>query len=281
MLTKKIKNIVLNILLDYYPSLYKKRKFKRQNNEKLEDGTATIEPEIFLLNKIIDKSDIVFDIGSNNGEYIHAFEKLVPPPNIYGFEPNENLLLKLKKIFKNVNIFSYALSDVSEKAKLKVPTINKVVYASRGTLNVDFKEIDEEDFTLLNISKIRLDDFIIENNVHHVDFIKIDVEGHEYNVLKGASETLKRFKPVLLIEIEQRHHEYPITLIDEFLINLNYSKFFYDKERKMILPGKEFNVEHHQNIDNLKSIKYINNFFFLPKDKLHNGKYKELIDFRL
>ncbi len=99
----------------------------------------------------------MFDIGINVGDYLYALEKIVAPENIYGFEPSKNLYARLKKIFKKSNIFNLALSNISENSELKIPTINKKSYDSRGTLNVNFKEIDEEDYILLKIKKITLD----------------------------------------------------------------------------------------------------------------------------
>ena len=46
-----------------------------------------------------------------------------------------------------------------------------------------------------------MDDFIRSNDIKHVDFIKIDVEGHEYSVLMGSLETIKQFKPIIFCEI--------------------------------------------------------------------------------
>jgi FkbM family methyltransferase len=265
-----LKKLTINLILYFKPSIYKKIKFNTQAIQSLEDQTATIEPELFLLKKFVDKESVVFDIGSNVGDYLYAFERIVTPGNMYGFEPNKNLYNRLKKMFTKANIFNLALSDVSENADLKIPTINNKLYPSRGTLNVNFKEIDEEDYILLKIKKVTLDDFVIENKIPKIDFIKIDVEGHEFNVLKGAVETLKKYKPTLLIEIEQRHHKFSISEIDNFLYALNYKKYFYDKKSKKLLPGESFTIDIHQNIEKLNSREYINNFFFIAAEKLNN-----------
>lgn len=274
---RKLRKLLSGILLWINPEGFKKLKYKQQITGSVNDSGLTIEPELFLVGKLIDSQSVVFDIGSNIGEYLYAFEKVAQPGNIYGFEPNQNLFGKLKKMFKKVNLSNIAFSDVSEKAELKIPIINNVLYEARGTLNLEFKEIGENDYTLVDIKKERLDDFVRENKISKIDFIKIDVEGHEFNILKGAANTLRKFKPTLLIEIEQRHHEFPISQIDDFMEGLGYAKFFFNKKEKRISRGEKFNIMEYQDVKNLKSINYINNFFFIDSQKLKDKKFETFL----
>ncbi len=273
-LYQKLRKLISGLILSINPGAFKNIKFKLQNNRDLNELVkTTIEPELFLIEKLIDKQSTVFDIGSNEGAYLYAIEKIAEPGNIFGFEPNQTLFLQLKKMFRKVNLTNIALSDVSENADLKIPTINNIIHEARGTLNLNFKEIDEDDFTLVNIKKERLDDYVTENKISKVDFIKIDVEGHEFHVLKGAIETLRKFKPVLLIEIEQRHHEFPISQIDDFLFELGYIKYFFYRKENKILPGNEFNTALHQDIEKFKAIDYVNNFIFIAENKINNKNF--------
>ncbi len=271
----QVRKLISELILSINPKLFKNIKFKKQNNKNLNELVKTeIEPELFLIEKFIDKQSIVFDIGSNIGAYLYAFEKITKPSNIFGFEPNQKLFFKLKKMFQNVTLTNIAISDVSENAELKIPIINNIVYEARGTLNLDFKEIDENDFTLVNVKKERLDNYVIENKIPKVDFIKIDVEGHEFQILKGAIDTLRKFKPTLLIEIEQRHHQFPISQIDDFLFELDYLKYFFSKKENKILPGKEFTVALYQDIEKIKTINYVNNFIFIAANKINNKNFE-------
>ena len=268
----KSRKLISDLILLINPGVFKKIKFKQQNSKPSKGlEKATIEPELFLVEKLFDKQSIVFDIGSNIGTYLYAFEKITPPANIYGFEPNQKLFLKLKKMFRKVNLSNIAFSDVSESADLKIPIINNKIYEARGTLNLNFREIDEDDFILVTIKKERLDNYVVQHKIQKIDFIKIDVEGHEFNILKGAVETLRKFKPTLLIEIEQRHHQFPISQIDDFLFDLGYLKYFFYKEENKILPGKAFNVSLHQNIEKFDTGNYINNFIFIDANKINNS----------
>ena len=96
----------------------------------------------------------------------------------------------------------------------------------------------------------KLDDIDIGNKI---GLIKIDVEGHEKNVLQGGIETVKNNKPILLVEIEERHTNTPITKIITFINSIGY-KAFISKENDLI------------EIDKVKDLKKENNFFFLPLD---------------
>ena len=104
-----------------------------------------------------------------------------------------------------------------------------------------------------------LDSFEFER----VDAIKIDVEGAELDVLRGATATLERAHPLLLVEIEQRHHAGSIAAVFAWLENLGY-------EGMVLLPGRglrqvrEFDPSEHQRLDaDGRPIgTYVNNFLF-------------------
>ena len=60
------------------------------------------------------------------------------------------------------------------------------------------------------VKVIKLDEWAALEHFNRLDFIKIDVEGNEIKTLSGARETIRQFKPTLMVEMEQRHHETPI-----------------------------------------------------------------------
>jgi hypothetical protein len=76
----------------------------------------------------------------------------------------------------------------------------------------------------------RLDD-LCRDMRGRISFVKIDVEGHELEVLRGGIETLRRHRPNLLIEIEQRHSPVPIFHTLDFLASLGYAGEFLDDKR--------------------------------------------------
>ena len=101
------------------------------------------------------------------------------------------------------------------------------------------------------IETYKLDDIQIDNNV---GFIKIDVEGHEKNVIEGGKSLIIKDMPVMLIEIEERHTNRPIKDTINFIREMNYECYY-------LIKGELINIENAYN----KVVE--NNFIFLPKKK--------------
>jgi FkbM family methyltransferase len=265
---KIIKQIFINYFSDstkryYYKSL---SKFNWQNFEK-----HNFEPELLVTEELLKQNNkaVFFDVGSNKGEYTYIAEKFLLKENIHAFEPNPNLYFKLKHIFKKSKINNFALSNINGEADLKVPFLNNIEDDSLGTLNINAKEKNETHAKFFKIKTQTLDRYCFNQNVHRIDCIKIDVEGLELLVLEGAKQSIKVHQPILIIEIEKRHHENRSVLdISEFIIE-NYSSsrkyivYYFDrKERKLIQLIKEPN----QKLEDHGSEKYENNFVFIPEE---------------
>ncbi|MBK9337679.1 MAG: FkbM family methyltransferase [Lewinellaceae bacterium] len=124
---------------------------------------------------------------------------------VFAFEANRSADFDLLHYQKpNVHFFQYGLSDANETRVLHVPVrqgIPVVGWASIGRRTLPFADA----FLELPVELQRLDDQPFVQN-QAIDLIKIDVEGHELEVLRGGLETIRRNKPVLLIEdnTEQR-----------------------------------------------------------------------------
>src|SRR5205807_6872354 len=105
-------------------------------------------------------------------------------------------------------------------------------------------------------------------------FIKIDVEGHELDVLTGAAKTVARSNPILLVEVEQRHLSFPMEAVFEEVSHFGYKGFFVVGKR--VLPLAMFSYKVHQEpfLHDVLSSDYVNNFIFvhenftLPKNPL-------------
>lgn len=177
------------------------------------------------LYRMINENNIVIDIGTNVGEVLMNFAKLVGNGGaVYGFEPDtinynrcvENLNLNN---FKNIYLEKLGLGHTKGKFKLIVNTPsnrggNRIV----STINTD-NNLEEIDI-------ITLDEYIENKQIHSINLIKIDVEGFELNVLKGAVNTLRKFKPILFIEVDNNNLREQGASAKElimFLENLNYS----------------------------------------------------------
>lgn len=142
--------------------------------------------------KKMGKSDslILFDIGANNGQYLSFLKsKFEKNCRIYVFEPGKLCFQNLKKTFiqKNIYISNIAVSSLKGSSQL--------YYGKEGSPwaslynNSDIIERNSEE-----IETTTLDDFCREEHIHRINFCKIDVEGHELEVLKGAKTLLNENK---------------------------------------------------------------------------------------
>ena len=245
------------------PTYYKSRFFK-----KLKGLTAQnllqrkVEPEFLWIKEVLTNDSVFMDVGANVGAYLFTLENHLKPENIFAFEPNQQLFKRLGRLFPKVNLFSVALSDISTVAEFKIPVINGEKVHTRGTLQTSIKEKNEEKTILQKVEVKPLDELNL--NLKNLDFIKIDVEGNEMQTLRGAQKTIKKYKPILMVEMEQRHHQDHLwTLISE-ISDWGFSVNYLDRKTlKPTILTEEF--LNQQNPDNVKNYKdYINNIIFLP-----------------
>jgi len=245
------------------PSFYKSRFFKKLKGLDVHNLLERkVEPEFLWIKNILSKDAVFMDVGANVGAYIFTLENHLKSENIYAFEPNPQLFKRLGRLFPKVNLSSVALSDISTFAEFKIPVINGEKVHTRGTLQTSIKEKNEEKTILQKVEVKPLDD--LDLKFRKLDFIKIDVEGNEMQTLRGAKKTIQKFRPILMVEMEQRHHKENLwTLISE-VADWGYSVNYLDREtlQPKILT-EEFLIL--QNPDNVKNYNdYINNIIFLP-----------------
>ncbi len=141
------------------------------------------------------------DIGCNIGYYALLESKLVGDKgNIITFEPspinfrffNDNL--KLNNI-TNVKAYNFAIGDNNSKINFLIAdwsNASRVVEANYPTTNTE---------KIIPVAVKKLDTIIEEEGFSQVDFIRMDIEGYEFNAYEGMKNTIKKFKPKLLIEV--------------------------------------------------------------------------------
>ena len=149
-----------------------------------------LEDEMRLLPRLTRSDGVAIDIGANIGLYSYRLHKLCR--RVEAFEPNPACLSVLEAYAAaNVRAHRVALSSQAGTIALNIPVVGGVAQAAFGSARVP-KGVA---YDSIGAPTRRLDDFHIED----VCFIKIDVEGHELEVLEGAAETIRRQLPVLLI----------------------------------------------------------------------------------
>ncbi len=255
---KIIKQGVLNVFPEIYRSIVF-RKLKRFNWESIHH--YHYDPELLLLPQLLkDPSAVFFDVGANKGEFTFMACKCIKSKQVYSFEPNQQLFLYLSKIFTEVNLRAFALSDKEGRANFKIPEINAQSDDTLGTLETTHVEQAETGRNTYEVKTITLDGFVELENIQRLDLLKIDVEGHEGSVLKGAEKTLEKFHPAIIIEAEQRHH--PGTDLQELLKPLRDKGYVVSYFDYTSLQMKEFK-EHQAGIQDMAFFgtrQYINNF---------------------
>lgn len=182
---------------------------------------------IFVLEKFLKKGNTFIDIGANQGEYaLWAARKTTASGKVLAFEPMDEIFSQLK-----VNI------SLNPSYKNTIEAIQLGLSDNPGEINLYGKEGSNEgvntifpspEHTFL-IQKIELD--TLDNQLEKlqpswVDLIKIDVEGAELQVLKGATKSISKFKPSLIIEINKEACQsagYEADEILEFLKGYGYA----------------------------------------------------------
>ncbi|WP_111308748.1 FkbM family methyltransferase [Confluentibacter sediminis] len=147
----------------------------------------------------------VLDIGANIGRWaISISKKTGPQGTIHAFEPNKetfDFLTNRTKSFKNVIAHNVALSS-GEREEVEFLIQKGISCPPNAAIAETASQIrNKEDFTIIKVKSKSIDGFLEANNIKTLDFIKIDVEGHELEVMRGFKKGLKRFKPILGIEI--------------------------------------------------------------------------------
>ena len=192
----------------------------------------------------IEKFNLFIDVGAHHGETIDFFCKNFEINRIISFEASPKsfkiLELKLKffeKKFANtiIEIENLALGDEN-----KIVNLKEFDESSSNTV----KEIDEDSpyfkkkyrllnffkatnvFTKLEIKISKLGDYLKKKNIKEIDFLKIDTEGSEYDIIKGLDDNLKNIKMIYF-----EHHydlmirkDYKFRQINDLLISNNFKK---------------------------------------------------------
>lgn len=179
---------------------------------------AKYDVETFkLMEKILSPTSNTIDVGANFGVFINGMSKIAPKGKHYAFEPVPEAFQYLKQYFDyaNVELFNVALGDQNG-------LIDFYLADTIGYSGIKITDAAKQAGPLKKIQvQVKMLDEIIPES-EPVDFIKIDVEGAEYLVLKGAVNTIRRNQPYIIFEYERHAEKYgtqPEELFD-FLNNL-------------------------------------------------------------
>ncbi len=254
---KIIKKIIYKTFgQNVYAKAYAKGKIKDIKNGVLD------EKEAAFLNYFIHEDSTVLDIGANYGHYAIDMSRMCPAGTVHAFEPipfTYKVLESITRHFKSDNIILHhaAVSDSEGSVSMTIPLLDF------GAPNTGVAYIGEKNKTQSKteeVKTIKIDDLDVKSKV---DFIKIDVEGHEPQAFKGMEKLILKDRPVILIEFSHSCLKRANTQPAEFAhylqtkLNLRFAEITADKltliDSENPVDGYYFlfpeeNIEEFQNL---------------------------------
>ncbi len=192
--------------------------------------------ETRFLQSCVKQGWAVCDVGANIGYFTMLFSKLVGRTGlVHAFEPATPTyakLLKNSKLNHAENVQTHRLALGCKKGA--VPFVwGATGNSGKGRLGCS-AAADEQ------VSVVTLDEFVEQHDLHRLDLVKVDIEGSELSFLRGAFNTLHRFQPVILIEINRaalaNFGAHPEQVL-EFLKDLKYLLFLPTMRGTRQLPA--------------------------------------------
>lgn len=226
----------------------------------------------FILNENNRKINI-FDVGANTGEFASEIDKIFNNYNIFCFEPNIHAFQNLKKIEKtNIKTFNIGFGAKNDYLYLFEPCSDKNKKGSQLSSLYNRKIFSSWTDVEILKHKVKietLDDFCNINGINSIDYLKIDVEGHEFEVLKGAKKYLSENKICAgQFEFGSTFDDSGVNIVDiiEYLALFSYSVYFTSIEKQNKLSKNNL----------FKSIDNWENLIFIRDDVVN--KYNSISD---
>ena len=214
--------------------------------------------------------DVALDVGAATGSYSWVLSRV--SRQVYAFEPGKSHYGYLKKMAfgTNIEVINSAVGSTCARVKMFTPGENSCAL-HLATLSESNPVIEQNGTVTSEVEQIALDSFLAGKIEKRgiVDFLKIDVEGYELDVLKGASEVISNYHPLIYCEIEVRHNA-DYRKVFEYLIAEGYDCYIFRQGNFELFQDK--NIEGMQKKNDLdvrlsgkynpKLNMYINNFVF-------------------
>ena len=176
-----------------------------------------LEAKIF--EQICKAGDVVIEVGANIGAHTLYLSKLVGNGYVFAFEPQrlvfQNLCANLA-LNSISNVFAYQEAVSNENGTIIIPECDFTKNNNFGGINIE----NTKNGTTVNRQK--LDNFL--NKIDRLKLLKIDVEGMEILVIKGAKELIDKFRPIIYVENDRQEHSKELI---ELLWSLDYKMYWH------------------------------------------------------
>ena len=169
----------------------------------------------FLKDKKLNNFNLVLDVGAHQGETINIFLKNFKIKKIISFEASPKNFLKLKNNFKKLSkkfqnseiiIENIALSNEKKKIQFKQfdesssSTISEIDESS-SYYKKKYKILNlfgnKKNYQIINLQTLKLSDYLLENKIGTIDFLKIDTEGTELEIIQGLDKNIEKVKLIM------------------------------------------------------------------------------------
>lgn len=188
--------------------------------------------------------NLIIDVGANVGQSVDRFKEMYPDSTIYSFEPvldTFKQLLQHTKRYSGVHCKNIALGIKEDEIEI---TLSDTPLSGKNTLNID--QMNKRGNAKKQLIQIdTLDHFAELNNIQHIDLLKIDTEGWELNVIRGADHLIRAGKiDFLFCEVgfnrENKQNTY-FPDLNEHLVQHGYQLFsFYDYGHAKLKRGSQY-----------------------------------------
>ncbi|MBS7791871.1 FkbM family methyltransferase [Roseococcus sp. SDR] len=222
--------------------------------------------------RALHRPGVLLDIGAHDGLLTIPFARL-PGSRVHAFEPLPSAMARLRAaltaefaaIPPHVTLHDVALGAAAGEAVLTLPVLEGVAQEQWASISKDYAEHASVTTEAHRVRVLPLDSL----ELREVTAIKLDAEGAEQEVLEGARRTLTTSRPVLSIEIEERHRPGSTRDVPALLHALGYAGFFW--HAGALRPLAEFDAATMQVASPDPAVfaasdPYIFSFFFLPTE---------------
>lgn len=219
--------------------------------------------------RALHRPGVILDIGAHDGLLTHPLAAL-PGAEVIAFEPLPSAMARLRASFggappPHVTLRAEALGAAPGEAMLTLPVLDGAPVEQWASLVKDYAAHASVSAEAHPVRVITLDSL----GLARVTAIKLDAEGAEQEVIEGARDTLARNRPVLSIEIEERHRAGSTREVPALLAALGYSAWFWDSGA--LHPLARFDAATMQVASADPAVfgasdPYVFIFFFLPRE---------------
>ncbi len=204
-----------------------------------------IEFDVSMLAYLISPDAVCLDVGANIGMVTIPLSMLAPKGHVYAFEGSPETTLALQETVKanglsNVSVFNTVVGKDREQVKFfDTPEVRSSGHYIPLSLEREVTSLWQDSLKVLTCETNSIDHLVDELGMERVDFIKLDVEGAELDVLAGARETLRRFKPIVMMEFNSYAFAHlreiaPRRALRQILDTFDEVFYFKDRSKELV-----------------------------------------------